>query len=61
MAAAEGSRSNKAGTANEAVVEGGGGGDGGSSYGLGAISYDARSEILYNFDPYVLGANMTDE
>lgn len=60
MAAAEGNRLKKARTATE-VVDCGGGGGGGSSYGLGEVSYGARSEVLYNFDPYVLGANITDE
>ncbi|CAM9370429.1 unnamed protein product [Ectocarpus sp. 12 AP-2014] len=61
-AAAEVNRLKKVRTAT-AVVDGGGGGGGGggSSYGLGEVSYGARSEVLYNFDPYVLGASITDD
>lgn len=31
--------------------------DGSSSISIGGSAYSPRSEILYNFDPYFLGAN----
>ncbi|CAB1107154.1 unnamed protein product [Ectocarpus sp. CCAP 1310/34] len=55
-AAAEVNRLKKVRTATAVV---GGRGGGGGSYGLGEVSYGARSEVLYNSDPYVLGASIT--